>query len=62
MAKYKAKKTYLELKDTENYTAFHSPMKHSWLKDGKEVEITSVPEKLKEHLEEVVIKTKKKGK
>ena len=62
MAKYKIKKSYLELKDTENYTAFHSPMKHRWLSEGKEVDITSVPEKLKEHLEEVGIKKTKKEK
>ena len=62
MAMYKAKKSYLKLKDTENYIAFHSPMKHSWLVDGKEVDITSVPKKLKEHLEEVGKKKTKKEK
>ena len=62
MAMYKAKKTYKQLKDTENYTAFHSPMKHRWLVEGKAIDITNVPEKLKEHLEEVGIKKIKKEK
>ena len=62
MAMYKAKKTNKQLKNSENYIAFHSPMKHGWILEGKAIDITNVPEKLKEHLEEVGIKKIKKEK
>ena len=59
MAKYKAKASYKNLSNDENYNAFNSASKHIWLMDGLEVEIKTVPDKLKEHLTE--IKNTKKG-
>ena len=62
MAKYKAKASYKDLDDTNNFNAFGSASKHLWLKAGLEVEIKSVPEVLKEHLTEIKKKTDKGGK
>ena len=53
MAKYKAKASYKNLSNDENYNAFNSASKHIWLMDGLEVEIKTVPDKLKEHLTEI---------
>ena len=39
MAKYKAKASYKNLSNDENYNAFNSASKHIWLMDGLEVEI-----------------------
>ena len=59
MAKYKAKASYLELDDTENYNAFGSASKHLLLKAGLDIDVKDVPKSLKEHLAE--IKNTKKG-
>jgi hypothetical protein len=48
--KYKAKKSYKELGDNENYMSLGSPIKHNRLLAGEEVEITSLPQGLEEHL------------
>ena len=62
MAKYKIKKSYLELKDTENYCSLGSPSKHGRLVAGETLELTNVPDKIKSHLQEIVKKTTKKEK
>lgn len=51
--KYKAKKSYFELKDKDNFIAFSSQRKHEQFLKGEEVEITSPPKKLMKHIEEV---------
>jgi|TARA_Y100000034_G_scaffold114895_1_gene151464 hypothetical protein len=62
MAKYKIKKSYLELKDTENYCSLGSPAKHGRLIAGETLELSDVPEKVKSHLQEVGKKITKKEK
>ena len=62
MAKYKIKKSYLELKDTENYCSLGSPSKHGRLVAGETLELTNVPDKIKSHLQEIVKKITKKEK
>ena len=62
MAMYKAKKSYLELKDTENYCSLGSPSKHGRLVAGEALELLDVPEKIKSHLQEVGKKITKKEK
>jgi len=62
MAKYKIKKSYLELKDTENYCSLGSPSKHGRLVAGETLELSDVPEKVKSHLQEVGKKITKKEK
>ena len=62
MAMYKAKKSYLELKDTENYCSLGSPSKHGRLVAGETLELTNVPDKIKSHLQEIVKKITKKEK
>ena len=62
MAKYKIKKSYLELKDTENYCSLGSPSKHGRLVAGETLELTNVPDRIKSHLQEIGKKTTKKEK
>ena len=62
MAKYKIKKSYLALKDTENYCSLGSPSKHGRLVAGEALELLDVPEKIKSHLQEVGKKITKKEK
>ena len=62
MAMYKAKKSYLELKDTENYCSLGSPSKHGRLVSGETLELTNVPDKIKSHLQEIGKKTTNKEK
>ena len=57
---YKAKESYLKLKDSENFCAHWSPNKHKLLVAGCSVEITSVPKALEKHLESIDIKKKSK--
>ena len=57
---YKAKKSYFDLKDNENYNAFDSPAKHNRLINGESVEITSVPKPLEKYLESAEPKKAKK--
>tara|TARA_R110002020_G_scaffold17500_2_gene61389 strand:+ start:204 stop:389 length:186 start_codon:yes stop_codon:yes gene_type:complete len=59
MPKYKIKKSYLDLKDTENFCSLGSPSKHGRLVAGETLELSNVPEKIKPHLTEVGKKTKK---
>lgn len=54
----KAKKSYKDLKDSENYHAFGSPSKHFKLLDGQEVEINEIPDGLKKHLRDIKKKDK----
>lgn len=49
--KYKAKKSYFELSDADNFNGHFSSAKHNKLINGESVEITSVPEGLVKHLE-----------
>ena len=62
MAKYKIKKSYLELKDTENFDGLGSPSKHGRLVAGETLEFAEVPDKIKPHLQEVGKKITKKEK
>ena len=62
MSKYKAKKSYLELKDTENFDGLGSPSKHGMLVAGYTLELDNVPDKIKPHLQEIGKKTTKKEK
>jgi len=57
---YKAKKSYFDLKDSENFKAHWSNNKHILLMKGLAVDITSVPKELKQHLEKIDIKKKSK--
>ena len=61
MAKYKIKKSYLELKDTENFDGLGSPSKHGLLVAGHTLELEDVPEKIKLHLQEIKSTSKNKG-
>ena len=62
MAMYKIKKSYLELKDTENFCSLGSPSKHGRLVAGETLELTGVPDKIKPHLQEISKKITKKEK
>ena len=62
MAKYKAKKSYLELKEADNFDGLGSPSKHGRLVAGETLELADVPEKIKPHLQEIVKKTTKREK
>ena len=54
MAKYKAKATYKDLDDTQNFKALKSCSTHLKLKAGLEVEWKQeLPEDLKKHLTEI---------
>ncbi len=57
---YKAKKSYFDLKDDENFKAHWSGNKHKLLIAGLSVDITSVPKELETHLEKIDIKKKSK--
>ncbi len=48
---YKAKKSYFDLKDDENFIAFSDPAKHRKLTDGRSIEITEPPKSLIKHLQ-----------
>tara|TARA_R100001594_G_scaffold46848_1_gene79865 strand:- start:1073 stop:1267 length:195 start_codon:yes stop_codon:yes gene_type:complete len=62
MPRYKAKKSYLELKEKDNLDGMGSPSKHGLLVAGHEVTLDNVPEKIADHLQEIKEKTtKKKG-
>ena len=52
--KYKAKKSYTELDDTENFKSLLSCSTHLKLKAGLEIEWKgNIPKDLKEHLTEI---------
>ena len=52
--KVKAKATYKNLTNAENYISLGSESKHIWLMAGLEVEIKGeIPKTLKEHLTEI---------
>ena len=54
MAKYKAKATYKDLDDTQNFKSLLSCSTHLKLKAGLEVEWDNdIPEDLKKHLTEI---------
>lgn len=57
---YKAKESYFKLKDDKNFNAFDSPSKHYRLLNGEGVEITSLPNSLKNHLQSAEPKKVKK--
>ena len=61
MAMYKAKKSYLELKETENFDGLGSPSKHGMLVAGHILDLEDIPEKIKPHLQEIKSTSKKKG-
>ena len=53
MTMYKAKKSYLKLKETDNFDGLGSPSKHGLLVAGHTLNLSDVPEKIKPHLEQV---------
>jgi hypothetical protein len=57
---YKAKKSYLDLKDNENFNAFSDPAKHNKLMAGRSIEITEPPKSLLKHLQSAESKKKLK--
>ena len=61
MAMYKAKKSYLKLKESENFDGLGSPSKHGMLVAGYTLELEDVPEKIKPHLQEIKSASKNKG-
>ena len=61
MAMYKAKKSYLKLKESENFDGLGSPSKHGLLVAGHTLELENVPEKIKLHLQEIKSTSKNKG-
>ena len=61
MAMYKAKKSYLNLKESENFDGLGSPSKHGLLVAGHTLELEDVPEKIKLHLQEIKSTSKNKG-
>ena len=61
MAKYKMKKSYLELKEADNFDGLGSPSKHGLLVAGHTIELEDVPEKIKPHLQEIKSTSKNKG-
>ena len=62
MAMYKAKKSYLELKEADNFDGLGSPSKHGLLVAGHTLDLVDVPEKIKPHLQEIGKKITKKEK
>ena len=60
MAKYKIKKSYLQLKEKENFDGLGSPSKHGRLIAGEALEMNDIPEKIKPHLQEIKEKKSKK--
>tara|TARA_R100001594_G_scaffold42605_1_gene74722 strand:+ start:3632 stop:3820 length:189 start_codon:yes stop_codon:yes gene_type:complete len=58
--KVKAKESYLQLKDSENFCAHWSPNKHKLLVAGCSVEVTNVPKSLEKHLENMDVKKESK--
>ena len=62
MAMYKAKKSYLELKEADNFDGLGSPSKHGLLVAGHTLDLLDGPAKIKPHLQEIVKKTTKKEK
>ena len=62
MTMYKAKKTYLDLDEKDNFDGHGSPSKHGMLVAVYTLELDNVPEKIEPHLQEVGKKTKKKEK
>tara|TARA_R100001594_G_C3964346_1_gene246161 strand:+ start:81 stop:275 length:195 start_codon:yes stop_codon:yes gene_type:complete len=63
MAKYKAKASYKDLDDTQNFNSLLSASTHLKLKAGLEVEWNKpIPKDLKEHLTEIKKNTDKGGK
>ncbi len=62
MTMYKAKKSYLKLKETDNFDGLGSPSKHGLLVAGHTLNLSDVPEKIKPHLEQVGKKITKKEK
>ena len=62
MPKYKIKKSYLELKEEDNFDGLGSPSKHGRLVAGHTLELVNVPDKIKPHLQEIGKKTTKKEK
>ena len=62
MAMYKAKKSYLKLKESENFDGLGSPSKHGRLVAGETLEFADVPDKIKSHLQEIGKKITKKEK
>ena len=61
MAMYKAKKTYLDLDEKDNFDGLGSPSKHGLLVAGHILELEDIPEKIKIHLQEIKSTSKKKG-
>ena len=61
MAMYKAKKSYLKLKESENFDGLGSSSKHGLLVAGHTLELEDVPEKIKPHLQEIKSTSKNKG-
>ena len=60
--KYKAKPTYKELKNSENFVSLGAADKHIWLMEGMAINFNrKVPDKLKKHIEEVKSASKSKG-
>ena len=58
--KYKAKNSYKDLKDSENFISLHSTSTHLILLAGEEAEYKgSVPEKIKDCLTEIKKKASK---
>tara|TARA_R100000664_G_C2748762_1_gene136169 strand:- start:185 stop:382 length:198 start_codon:yes stop_codon:yes gene_type:complete len=54
MAKYKAKKSYNTLSDSENFLSLGMASKHAWLKDGLEIAYNGeLSEELEKHLTKV---------
>ena len=61
MAMYKAKKSYLKLKEADNFDGLGSPSKHGLLVAGHTLELEDVPENIKLHLQEIKPTSKNKG-
>ena len=61
MAMYKAKKSYLKLKESENFDGLGSPSKHGMLVAGYTLDLEDVPENIKPHLQEIKPTSKNKG-
>ena len=52
--KYKAKSSYKDLSDSENFLSLGMASKHIWLIEGMEITTnTALPKELKKHLDEV---------
>ena len=62
MKQYKAKSSYKDLKNTENFVSLGSASKHIWLLDGQTINYSgAIPEKIKKHLDEIKSSSKDKG-